>query len=154
MKAYLAQKPANAKIVIKLWNQVAEILNHQQERSDLHDAYKAAARVAVLAYQIGDTPCWNCKSGKDRTGEMDVECKFLATQIETTGDVPDPGLLRGKDERTMFRKFALGAGNLEMQRYNTGVPGFKTGSVDSIAERLGTPAAKLIHAGWSHAVKA
>ena len=66
---------------LTLFDQCQRVLDNKAERKDNHDAFKVAARVAVLSNLIGKVPCWNCKSGKDRTGQMDVECKFLATLI-------------------------------------------------------------------------
>ena len=131
----------------KLFNQLSDILANKAERSDGHDAYKAAARVAVLTSLMDGVPCWNCKSGKDRTGELDVECKFLATLIDRGLDIPEPGAELTSDQKTLFRTIALEGGNHEMQEYNTGIGGFKTGGVDSIPERLGGSEARAFHKG-------
>ena len=108
-----------------------------------------AARIAVLANLIGAVPCWNCKSGKDRTGEMDVECKFLSTLIARGEDIPAPGAPPTKDQQSLFRAIALEGGNFEVQKANTGFEGFKTGGVDSIPERLGGKQFREFHAGGS-----
>ena len=129
--------------------QCDQVLNVKGERKDSHDAYKMAARIAVLANLIGDVPCWNCKSGKDRTGEMDVECKFLSTLIARGEDIPAPGAPLTKDQQSLFRAIALEGGNFEVQKANTGFEGFKTGGVDSIPERLGGKQFREFHAGGS-----
>ena len=130
-----------------LLNQLADVLNARAERRDGHDAYKAAARVAVLTALLDGVPCWNCKSGKDRTGELDVECKFLATLIDRGLAIPEPGAALSREEKLLFRSIALQGGNHEMQMYNTGIAGFKTGGVESIPERLGGREARAVHKG-------
>lgn len=139
----LAKRLAAQKLILQL----SDILSNETERSDDHDAYKAAARVAVLTSLMDGVPCWNCKSGKDRTGELDVECKFLATLIDRGLDIPEPGAELTTDQKRLFRTIALEGGNHEMQEYNTGIGGFKTGGVDSIPERLGGSEARAFHKG-------
>ena len=129
--------------------QCDQVLNAKGERRDSHDAYKVAARIAVLANLIGNVPCWNCKSGKDRTGEMDVECKFLSTLIARGEPIPDPGAPLTRDQQGLFRAIALEGGNFEVQKANTGFEGYKTKGVDSIPERLGGKKYRTFHAGGS-----
>ena len=144
--------PHKADMAKKLCGQLEQILRSEDHHHDQHDAYKAAARVAVITHLIGGVPCWNCKSGKDRTGEMDAECKFLSTLIALKAPIPDPGQQLNDDQKALFRSIVLQSGNLEMQRYNTGLAGFKTGSVKSIGERLGGGEAAKYHKGGSSSV--
>ena len=129
--------------------QYDQIRNVKGERKDSLDAYKAAARIAVLANLIGAVPCWNCKSGKDRTGEMDVECKFLSTLIARGEDIPAPGAPLTKDQQGLFRAIAFEGGNFEVQKANTGFEGYKTERVVSIIKRLGGKIYRMFHAGGS-----
>lgn len=148
-----ASQPTSKRLAAqKLFRQLTDILANEDERTDGHDAYKAAARVAVLTSLLDGVPCWNCKSGKDRTGELDVECKFLATLIARGHDIPEPGAALTDEQKSLFRTIALEAGNHEMQEYNTGIAGYKTSGVDSISERLGGSAAKAFHKGGAGAV--
>ena len=142
-----------ARIAQELFQQCRDVTNVHGERRDDHDAYKVAARMAVLTHLIGGTPCWNCKSGKDRTGEMDVECKFLATLIARGEDIPKPGDKLTTEQTALFRAIALESGNFEMQKLNTGFAGYKTGGVASIPERLGGKDVREFHAGGSEFVK-
>lgn len=135
------------KAVRTLFDQCMPVMKKGGERSDSHDAYKVAARFAVLTHLMGWTPCWNCKSGKDRTGQMDVECKFLATLVARGEDIPEPGAKLTTEQTALFRAIALEGGNFEMQKYNTGIGGFKTGGVDSIPERLGGQEYRRFHKG-------
>ena len=132
-----------------LLNQCDQVMQAKGERKDSHDAYKVAARIAVLANLIGNVPCWNCKSGKDRTGEMDVECKFLSTLIARGETIPDPGVPLTQGQQGLFRAIALEGGNFEVQKANTGFGGYKTKGVDSIPERLGGKKYRTFHAGGS-----
>ena len=118
--------------VLTLFNQCDQALTAKAERSDAHDAFKVAARIAVLSNLIGKVPCWNCKSGKDRTGKMDVECKFLSTLIARGETIPEPGARLTDAQKRLFRSIALEGGNFEVQKMNTAIAGFKTGGVKSI----------------------
>ena len=135
---------------LTLFNQCRNILVLKQEHSDSHDAYKLAARLAVLSQLIGKIPCFNCKSGKDRTGEMDVECKFLAALIARGEKIPAPGAELTAEQKGLFRAVALQGGNFEVQKMNVGVAGFMSGSVKSIEERLGGKAYHTFHRGGAN----
>ena len=141
--------PDKKNAVRKLFNQCVDVLRNCGELSDNHDAYKVAARLAVLTNLMGWTPCWNCKSGKDRTGEMDVECKFLSALIARNQQIPEPGAKLTDDQKKLFRAIAFEGGNFELQRLNTGVGGYKTEGVDSIPERLGGDDFREFHRGGS-----
>ena len=132
-----------------LFEQCRLALAAKAERSDSHDAFKVAARIAVLVNLIGNVPCWNCKSGKDRTGQMDVECKFLATLIARGEPIPEPGARLTKEQQALLRSIALEGGNFEVQKMNTAIAGFKTGSVNSVTERLGGSEYREFHRGGS-----
>ena len=135
--------------VLTLFNQCSQALEAMAERRDAHDAFKVAARIAVLSNLIGKVPCWNCKSGKDRTGKMDVECKFLSTLIARGETIPEPGARLTDAQKRLFRSIALEGGNFEVQKMNTAIAGFKTGGVKSITERLGGSEYRRFHRGGS-----
>ena len=135
-----------------LLDQCKAALGAKRERRDSHDAYKVAARIAVLTQIIGRVPCWNCKSGKDRTSEMDVECKFLSALIARGEPIPPPGAKLTAEQKGLFRTIALNGGNFEVQKSNTGLAGFKTGGVASISERLGGSKFRKFHSGASNIV--
>ncbi|HEY5953598.1 MAG TPA: inositol phosphate phosphatase SopB, partial [Terrimicrobiaceae bacterium] len=99
------------------------------------DVYALPARMNLLAFKLGMSPMFNCKSGKDRTGHLDLETKFLAARIKSTGRVPSPGELT-KEEREAFGVVALKSGNLAMQRYNTGIGGYKTVNQTLLLDRM------------------
>lgn len=121
-----------------LRSQLRTIWDAETYMKESGGAYKASARVAVMSYLMGDVPCWNCKSGKDRTGMMDAECKLLALLIEQGRDIPPPGSKMSKNDTQLYRDMVLKSGNLEMQKYNTGLGGYKAlGEASTIKRRLG-----------------
>lgn len=136
-------------VALTLFNQCQRVLDDRAERRDAHDAFKVAARVAVLSNLIGKVPCWNCKSGKDRTGQMDVECKFLSALIARDETIPEPGARLTDAQKRLFRSIALEGGNFEVQKMNTAIAGFKTGGVKSVTERLGGSEYRQFHRGGS-----
>ena len=136
-----------------LLNQINSIDRQRIYSTDGHEAYKMASRIAVLTNLLGGVPAWNCKSGKDRTGMMDVECKFLATLVALGKEIPEPGAQLTKEQKFLYRNILLQSGNHEMQKYNTGVAGYKLEGVDSITERIGDIASQKVFLGASKIVK-
>ena len=136
-----------------LWKQIKAIDGSKSYASDGHEAYKMTARIAVLTHLLGGVPAWNCKSGKDRTGMMDVECKFLATLVAQGQTIPEPGAPLSAEQRILFRSLLLQSGNHEMQRYNTGIAGYKLEGVGSIKERIGDIDAHAVFLGGSKIVR-
>ena len=110
----------------QIFRQLNAIMNGKTYKNDHNEAYKAPARIAVLAHLLGGVPAWNCKSGKDRTSVMDVECKFIATLVAMGKPVPEPGAQLTPEQIALHRELFLQAGNLELQEYNTGVAGYKS----------------------------
>lgn len=139
-----------------LMAQIEAIHAAKSEHGVDHDAYKIAVRINVLTYLLGGTPDWNCKSGKDRTGELDVESKFLATLIAKKQEIPRPGAILTPEQQAIFNEIAQSGGNFELQTYNTSVGGFKVDHVgpisfiSSIPERMGE--ALPLHMGLSRFV--
>ncbi|WMI97585.1 inositol phosphate phosphatase SopB [Pseudomonas chlororaphis subsp. aurantiaca] len=117
--------PESACRVILLSNQLRKIWAENAHNNDGGEPYKAAQRATLLAFEIGAVPCWNCKSGKDRTGMLDVELKREAVVLYRSGKPSIPGNLLSGDDQKLMRKALLSSGNQEVQAYNTGVPGSK-----------------------------
>ena len=144
------QKKAGA--IRTLLGQINRIDQKKTYSSDRHEAYKMASRIAVLTNLLGGVPAWNCKSGKDRTGMMDVECKFLATLVALGKNIPEPGAPLTSEQKMLYRNLLLQSGNHEMQKYNTGVAGYKLEGVGSITERIGDIASQGLFLGGSKIV--
>ncbi|MCW2479720.1 inositol phosphate phosphatase SopB [Candidatus Symbiopectobacterium sp. NZEC135] len=132
---YLSQHPTaeNAQKVRTLSQQLKAIWANKTHHRDGGEPYKAALRVALLANEIGAMPCWNCKSGKDRTGMLDAEIKRETVKMhqhdtgvmKQTVNVSLPGSSLDNAEQQLLQTILLHGGNKEVQQYNTGAPGNK-----------------------------
>ena len=134
--------------VKELATQIRDIWNSGDYSRTTGDPYALPSRLVLLSNKMGDSTAWNCKSGKDRTGELDAEAKFLAIRMDQTGTIPKPGKLDTIDQG-LFRNVTFASGNHKIQEFNTGGGGFKLEGVKAITERLGSMLAKLIHRGQS-----
>ena len=89
------------------------------------DPYKMVSRLALISHTMGEDTLFNCKSGKDRTGQLDAEVKYLAAYADrNNGALPLVGVNMDAS-RAARSAFTLHTGNLEVQRMNTGLPGYK-----------------------------
>ena len=115
------------------------------------DPYKMVSRLGVIINEMGETLAFNCKSGKDRTGQLDAELKYLAARNDAGYSLPKLGATITPDERQMRSDFTLNSGNLEMQRMNTGLPGFKLNikEVPGLANFIAGPELEPIYHGGS-----
>jgi len=123
------------------WNQVALLGQqiHQIWESDSYrtageDPYKIVSRIALVTHMIGNDPAFNCKSGKDRTGNLDVEVKHLALELDalahdadvTSDDlVPEVNHELTDAEKHNRLEISVHGPNHRAQQLNTGVSGFK-----------------------------
>lgn len=117
---YLFNRPNNAESVYELSRQIKEIWHNKSHHHDGNEPYKAAQRIAMLAYEMGVVPCWNCKSGKDRTGMLDAELKREVVSLHQGNPLSKPGSL---PDSVLLQKVLLNSGNLEIQAINTGMAG-------------------------------
>lgn len=122
---YLTQNPDNYKIVEELSKQIKEIWQNKLHHKDGGEPYKAAQRIAMLAHEINSVPCWNCKSGKDRTGMLDAEIKREAISLHQGKALTPPGKSLDLEAQEIFQKTLLNSGNLEIQQQNTHGAGSK-----------------------------
>lgn len=128
--------PMRQRLIVKeLADQVASMWDNGDYKKAGREPYKMVSRLALLTNMIGGDTSWNCKSGKDRTGGLDVEVKRIAAEIYMTGRVPEPG---AKDNETKANRFRMqvNGGNFEIQNYNTGAPGFKLGGVPALKGQI------------------
>ena len=144
-----ADRQLRADAIRTLAGQIKEIYNSGAHRRGGSDPYKMVARLAVLSNLLGHTTCYNCKSGKDRTGQLDSEAKMIAHRL-AIGETPQPGEAVDRIRRT---NFALKSGNLELQEYNSGLAGYKL-DVAALANQLNSPLAQEMFAGDSDSVAA
>ena len=118
-----------------LMRQLRSVVDSKNEGSLREDSYKVGARINMISFLIGGTPQWNCKSGKDRTGQLDVETKFLALLLATDRRIPEPGERLSPEYSALLATIALESGNHEVQVLSSGLPGFKVDS-STVEERL------------------
>ncbi|WP_342221288.1 inositol phosphate phosphatase SopB [Candidatus Fukatsuia endosymbiont of Tuberolachnus salignus] len=131
-------KPENAERVHALAKQLKTMLADKAHHNDAGDAYKAARVMILLAYEIGITPAFNCKSGKDRTGMLDAEIKREVVFMHQAKDkLPSkPGPLDASGSK-LLQAVLLHSGNLEIQEQNTGAEGNKVLGKHRLRDILG-----------------
>ncbi|MEO0318542.1 MAG: hypothetical protein RL404_2219 [Pseudomonadota bacterium] len=132
--ARIARIRRDLQTVDQLRTQIADIWNTQSYTAAGNEPYKLVSRLMVLNHIMGGGSQFNCKSGKDRTGQLDVEAKFLAFQIEHNhGRVPKPDRQRTTLERLQFFSFVFqDEARRTMQAYATGYGGSKLAGVPSL----------------------
>ena len=136
----IPEEKARKDMIARLSDQLSVFNDRDKMHTRHYDASFAPARVAMLTFLMGGVPAWNCKSGKDRTGILDVEIKFLATQMEAMGDVPDYQANLTEDDAQFYTDLAVHGGSREIQEYNTGVGGSKVRTKEHVANRVSNPA--------------
>jgi hypothetical protein len=101
--------------------------------------YVTPARLANLAYLIGLTVHFNCKSGKDRTGLMDIESKFLARELYIKREVDTsafddelPDLVLNPDEKYRHQQMLWESGSLQILERNTRGQSLKVADMKNI----------------------
>ncbi len=122
---------------LELARQIADIHREGAHRNAGNEPYKMPTRLAVLADLLGVNVAFNCKSGKDRTGELDAEIKHFKLQMMTTGKVPHYERERSPDEIRQFHEVLTNSGNFEMQQLNTGFAGYKLKGVGALYRQFG-----------------
>ena len=132
-----------------LSRQIKEIFSSRSHRRGGNEPYKLASRVALLSNLLGRSTCYNCKSGKDRTGQLDAATKLLAVDA-AAGRLPVPDTVPDQRRST---NFVLKTGNLEMQQHNTGLRGYKLFGVPALFSQLASPLARRMFSGDSKLVK-
>ncbi|WP_380181409.1 inositol phosphate phosphatase SopB [Kalamiella sp. sgz302252] len=118
---YLAAGPhANDGRVRSLSHEIKAMVSHESDEMK-KNPYLLPRKILLLANEINSTPAWNCKSGKDRTGILDVEVKLEAAMQKFEKD-PDK---KAAAEKDLLENLMLHSGNREIQRKNTGIEGNK-----------------------------
>lgn len=143
------QEAIRKKAITELIGQIEAMRDDKSYQSEGQNPYKFAARILVLAQLSGSIPCFNCKSGKDRTGMVDVEVKSLLQSINeniqrsgadalsasAVANEPDaPSIVpsyndgRTSEEKAVFKDLHLNGGSQQVSLATTGLMGNKTNS--------------------------
>ena len=121
----------------ELVSQIGEMVRDGSFKHQGQEPYKMPVRMAVLADMFGIKVAFNCKSGKDRTGEMDSEVKFMRMEMEATGHVPHFRRHRSQGEVNRLRQFVFDGGNFPFQILNTTFAGYKLKGLDAVTNQIG-----------------
>ena len=138
-----------AEAIRRVAGQIKEIFSSRSHRRGGNEPYKLASRVALLSNLLGRSTCYNCKSGKDRTGHLDAAAKLLAVDA-AAGRHPAPD---APPDQRRSTNFVLKTGNLEMQQHNTGLRGYKLSFVPALFSQLISPLARRMFSGDSKLAK-
>jgi hypothetical protein len=98
------------------------------ESNDVNDVYSIPVRIIMLSFLLGEQSHFNCKSGKDRTGELQDQCQEFAEMREQCQTYPRA--MSEKSEYNDHRRhvhtmLALNGGSLEIIKQNLGIMGSK-----------------------------
>jgi hypothetical protein len=171
---YLRKNPppslADKKKVFVLAHEINILMQNGNFRNKKIDAFELPARLALLNDMIGNVCCYNCKSGKDRTGHMDIITKQLAvkmTKLDNDALTPNKyltnssSIMRVLDGRTYstdedvqnFDQLVKNSGNLEVHQMNTGLKGSKVNDMPGVINHLGSAELFKFYGGASKYVK-
>ncbi|MGV3652884.1 MAG: inositol phosphate phosphatase SopB [Noviherbaspirillum sp.] len=126
-----------------LKRQIQQMWQDKSYRKAGNEPYKMVSRLMVLGSILGIKMVFNCKSGKDRTGETDAEAKYLASRIARGIGVHEPDAELPEAEFRNRYAFVARSGNLEMQAYNTGLAGYKLEGVKALYRQMGNSVAEF-----------
>ena len=132
----IAQLDKQISKLTQLSEQVKQIWRNRSFLDQGRDPYKMVARIILLSQALGEKPLFHCKSGKDRTGQLDSEAKYLSAVFDETGRLPQPNQAPTDESRKLRTLFALKSGNLDMQKYNTGLSGFKLKNLPALNAQM------------------
>ena len=161
---------ADQKKVFVLAHEINILMQNGNFRNKNIDAFELPARLALLNDMIGNVCCYNCKSGKDRTGHMDIITKQLAVKLtKLDNDALKPNeyltnsssIMRVLDGRTYatdadvqnFDQLVKNSGNLEVHQMNTGLKGSKVNDMPGVINHLGSAELFKFYGGASKYVK-
>lgn len=127
------------KIFKKTFSNALELVRADSDLTTPAERFAQLSRIAVIAIESGAIVHFNCRSGKDRTGYLDAEIKFLAYQIERENqglETSQPASAVLEEEMDGWKLALLDSGNPDIQKLNTGKTGSKLDRGD-LKERVG-----------------
>jgi hypothetical protein len=137
-EAEIASLKEALKVIPELRDQIRQIWSDGSYRFAGNEPYKMPARIALLMHYLGGGTLFNCKSGKDRTGQLSVEAKALAVRIMANGgQVPEPDHSLTPSEQVQYGALTfVDKTRTELQRYATGYAGSKLGYARKLLSNL------------------
>lgn len=114
------------KEIINLSNQILSLWYSTNKRGKSSNPAAIQTRLAALMYLIGYPVSFNCKSGKDRTGEVAAEINNLVLNMEANdGEVPDPNKKLTADDKLQLRRVLDSTQSDKIAETNTEFRGLK-----------------------------
>lgn len=114
-------------LIQQLVMQIRNVYSNRTHQRVGNEPYKLPTRLLTLANEIGATPAFNCKSGKDRTGQLNVEVRDLYAYLNAeNGQLRDVNAPRENLALENYQQLFLTGGDREIQALNTGAPGSKS----------------------------
>lgn len=112
--------------IINLSSQILDLWFSTHGRGIKSNPAAIQTRLAALIYLIGYPITFNCKSGKDRTGEVAAEINDLVMTMEANGgEAPDPYKKITDEEKTQASQVYDATQSDEIAKANTGFRGLK-----------------------------
>lgn len=114
-------------LIEKLCAQIQNIYFNKKHHLVGYEPYKLPVRLLALANEIGATPAFNCKSGKDRTGQLNVEIRDLYAHLHATnGQLREADTQREGFAQKNYQTLFFSGGDRKIQALNTGAAGSKS----------------------------
>ncbi len=114
------------KKIINLSKQILELWSCTNGIGIKSNPAAIPTRVSALLYLIGYPVSFNCKSGKDRTGDVSAEINDLVTTMEAKeGEVPDPYAKLTDEEKLQMSNIFDATQSDVITEANTGFKGLK-----------------------------
>ena len=107
LQAEMARLDRQARALEQAGRQLKDLWREHDGWPTGDEAYGAAARLALVAYLMGETPLLSCSTDRDYNKRLDAEVKILATVTDCRdGQVPpvDLDMDTWDPARTVFRK--------------------------------------------------
>lgn len=125
------------KKIINLSKQILNIWFETQKHGRSVNPAAIQTRLSGLMFLIGYPVSFNCKSGKDRTGEVSAEINDLMTTMEANdGEPPDPYEKLSDSQKVQASEMFDASLGEQITQSNTGYRGLKVG-YKPITDRMG-----------------
>ena len=151
----------HASLIGELRQQIQDLQTNRDYRKLDADPYKFPPRILLLAHLLDNVACFNCKSGKDRTGMVDIEVKALVESINRNiakrnpdsrePMVPQYGARRDAQAKKDFAELHVWGGSQHVSRANTGLMGNKSDIGTYLGDNLNKQTVLMVSGFARHA---